>query len=48
MALTLKKALERIEKGTAKTRKLSFNGAIAVVNEAGRLVGYHPTPPRSH
>ena len=48
MALMLKKALERIEKRTAKARELGLNVAIAVANEADRLVACHRTPPRSH
>jgi len=38
MALTLKKALECIEKGIAKARELGFNVTIAVVDDAGHLV----------
>ena len=41
MALTLKKALECIDKGTAKARELGFNVAIAVVDDAGHLVACH-------
>ena len=41
MALTLKKALECIDKGIAKARELGFNVAIAVVDEGGHLVACH-------
>jgi len=41
MALTLRKALECIDKGIAKARELGFNVAIAVVDEAGHLVACH-------
>ena len=41
MALTLKKALECIDKGITKARELRFNVAIAVVDEAGHLVACH-------
>jgi len=41
MALTLKRAVECIEKGIAKARELGFNVTIAVVDEAGHLVACH-------
>jgi len=41
MALTLKKALDCIDKGIAKARELGFSVAIAVVDEAGHLVACH-------
>lgn len=41
MALTLKKAVECIEKGIAKARQLGFNVTIAVVDDAGHLVASH-------
>jgi uncharacterized protein GlcG (DUF336 family) len=41
MGLTLTKAVECIEKGTAKARKLGFNVTIAVVDEGGHLVASH-------
>lgn len=41
MTLTLKKALECIDKGIAKARELGFNVAIAVVDEGGHLVACH-------
>lgn len=41
MALTLKKAVECIEKGTAKARELGFNVTIAAVDDAGHLVACH-------
>ena len=41
MALTLKKALECIDKGIAKARELGFSVAIAVVDDAGHLVACH-------
>ncbi|MBI4611754.1 MAG: heme-binding protein [Candidatus Rokubacteria bacterium] len=41
MPLTLKKAVECIEKGIAKARELGFNVAIAVVDDAGHLVASH-------
>jgi uncharacterized protein GlcG (DUF336 family) len=43
MALTLRKALECIEKGIAKARELGFNVTIAVADDAG-----HPVIPKSH
>jgi uncharacterized protein GlcG (DUF336 family) len=41
MALTLKQALECIDKGAAKARELGFLVAIAVVDEAGHLIACH-------
>jgi len=41
MGLTLKKAVECIEKGIAKARELGFSVTIAVVDEAGHLVAAH-------
>jgi uncharacterized protein GlcG (DUF336 family) len=41
MALTLKHALECIDKGAAKARELGFQVAIAVVDEAGHLIACH-------
>jgi uncharacterized protein GlcG (DUF336 family) len=41
MALTLRHALECIDKGAAKARELGFLVAIAVVDEAGHLVACH-------
>lgn len=41
MALTLRKALDCIDKGIAKARELGFSVAIAVVDEAGHLVACH-------
>jgi uncharacterized protein GlcG (DUF336 family) len=41
MALTLKKAVECIEKGIAKARELGFDVTIAVVDEGGHLVAAH-------
>lgn len=41
MALTLKKAVDCIEKGIAKARELGFNVTIAVVDDAGHLVACH-------
>jgi len=39
--LTLKAAVDCIERGCAKARGLGFNVAIAVVDEAGHLVACH-------
>ncbi len=41
MALTLKHALECIDKGIAKARELGFQVAIAVVDDAGHLIACH-------
>jgi uncharacterized protein GlcG (DUF336 family) len=41
MSLTLKQALECIEKGTVKARELGFAVTIAVVDEAGHLMACH-------
>jgi uncharacterized protein GlcG (DUF336 family) len=41
MVLTLKKAVECIEKGIAKARELGFNVTIAAVDDAGHLVACH-------
>jgi len=41
MALTLKHALECIDKGAAKARELGFQVAIAVVDDAGHLIACH-------
>jgi glc operon protein GlcG len=41
MALTLRQALECIDKGAAKARELGFLVAIAVVDEAGHLIACH-------
>ena len=41
MALTLRHAVECIEKGMAKAQELGFRVAIAVVDETGHLVACH-------
>lgn len=41
MALTLRQAVESIERGLAKARELGFRVAVAVVDEAGHLVACH-------
>ena len=41
MALTLRKAIDCIDKGVAKAQELGFLVAIAVVDEAGHLVACH-------
>jgi uncharacterized protein GlcG (DUF336 family) len=41
MALTLRHAVECIEKGMAKAQELGFHVAIAVVDETGHLVACH-------
>jgi uncharacterized protein GlcG (DUF336 family) len=41
MALTLRQAVECIEKGMAKAQELGFHVAIAVVDEAGHLMACH-------
>jgi glc operon protein GlcG len=41
MVLTLRHAVECIEKGMAKAQELGFHVAIAVVDEAGHLVACH-------
>jgi uncharacterized protein GlcG (DUF336 family) len=41
MVLTLRHAVECIEKGMAKAQELGFHVAIAVVDEAGHLMACH-------
>lgn len=41
MALTLRQAVDSIERGFAKARELGFTVAVAVVDDAGHLVACH-------